>query len=147
MVAWSLAYCTMTPPTNLDDSPNTVDSHPAPNVPKRDVTTGNNTQFAIDAPTGQKGYTKIFNGVCRYLKVVGPCSHHPSRGRIYMYDDAASRKSDKLTARGRCDRFTSPHKVWGKNEAGSPKLGASTRARKERSIGSWDGKKYHTFAK
>jgi hypothetical protein len=30
--------------------------------------------------------------------------------------------------------------VWGKNEAGSPKLGASTRARKERSIGSWDGK-------
>ena len=30
--------------------------------------------------------------------------------------------------------------MWGKNEAGSPKLGASTRARKERSIGSWDGK-------
>ena len=136
MVAWSLAYRTMTPPTNLGDSPNTVDSHRAL---ERDVSP-RNASIAIDAPTGQKGYTKIFNGVCRYLKVVGPGSHHPSRGRIYMYDDAASRKSDKLTARGRCDRFTSPHKVWGKNEAGSPKLGASTRARKERSIGSWDGK-------
>jgi hypothetical protein len=91
----------MTPPTNLDDSPNTVDSHPAPNVPKRDVTTGNNTQFAIDAPIGRKGYVKIFNSVFRYLKVEGPDRHHPSHGRTYMYDDAASRKSDKLTARGR----------------------------------------------
>jgi hypothetical protein len=34
-----------------------------------------------------------------------------------LYDDAASRKSDNTDARGRCDRFTSPHKVWGKNEA------------------------------
>ena len=28
----------------------------------------------------------------------GPDRHHPSRGRIYMYDDAASRKSDNTDA-------------------------------------------------
>ena len=65
MVAWSRAYRTMTPPTNLGDSPNTIDSHPAP---ERDVSP-RNASIAIDAPIGQKGYTKIFNGVCRYLKV------------------------------------------------------------------------------
>ena len=49
----------------LGDSPNTVDSHPAPerNVSPR------NASIAIDAPIGQKGYTKFFNSVCRYLKV------------------------------------------------------------------------------
>ena len=111
MEAWSLAYRTMTPPTNLGDSPNTVDSHRAL---ERDVSP-RNASIAIDAPTGQKGYTKIFNGVCRYLKVVGPGSHHPSRGRIYMYDDAASRKSDKLTARGRGWASSSPRSLCGKS--------------------------------
>jgi len=34
------------------------------------------------------------NGVWWYLKVEGKYRHHPSRGRKYMLDDAASRKSD-----------------------------------------------------
>ena len=57
----------MTPPTNLGDSPNTIDSHPAP---ERDVSP-RNASIALDAPIGQNGYMEKFNGVCRYLKVEG----------------------------------------------------------------------------
>jgi hypothetical protein len=53
------------PQSELDDSPNTVDSRRAP---ERDVLP-RNASIAIDAPTSQKGYMKNFNGVCRYLKV------------------------------------------------------------------------------
>ena len=55
----------MTPPTYLGDSPNTIDSHPAP---ERDVSP-RNASIALDAPIGQNGYMEKFNGVCRYLKV------------------------------------------------------------------------------
>ena len=54
-------------------------------------------------------------GVWWYLKVEGKYRHHPSRGRKYMLDDAASRKSDNDGALGRCGRCTSPHKVCGKS--------------------------------
>ena len=83
---------------------------------------------------------KFFNGVCRYLKLEGVRNLDRSRGRIYMHDNTASRKSGHRTAYEDSDGSPLSHKVWAKNEAGSPKLGASTRARKERSIGSWDGK-------
>ena len=33
------------------------------------------------------------NGVWWYLKVEGKYRHHPSRGRLYMHDVTASRKS------------------------------------------------------
>ncbi len=130
MIAWSRAYRTMTPPTNLGDSPNTVDSHPAPerNVSPR------NASIAIDAPIGQKGYTKFFNSVCRYLKVEAVRNLDRSRGRIYMHDNATSRKSGHRTAYEGCVGSPLSHKVWAKNEAGSPKLGASTRARKLDSV-------------
>jgi hypothetical protein len=129
MVAWSRAYRAITPPTNLGDSPNTVDSLP---TPERNVSP-RNASIAIDAPTGRKGYVEIFNGVCRYLKVAGPGCHHPFRGRIYMYDDAASRKSGNRTAY-EDSVVTSPTQTLAKDEAGSPKLGASTLARKLDSV-------------
>ena len=111
MIAWSRAYRTMTPPTNLGDSPNTVDSHPAPerNVSPR------NASIAIDAPIGQKGYTKFFNSVCRYLKVEAVWNLDRSRGRIYMHDNAASRKSGHRTAYGRGRASFSPRSLCGKS--------------------------------
>jgi hypothetical protein len=51
-----------------------------------------------------------------------------------MHDNAASRKSGNRTAYEGCVGSPLSHKVWAKNEAGSPKLGASTRARKLDSV-------------
>ena len=45
----------------------------------------------------------------------GEYRHHPSRGRLYMLDDAASRKSGNDDALRRCGRCTSPHKLCGKS--------------------------------
>jgi hypothetical protein len=47
--------------------------------------------------------------------VEGPDRHHPSRGRIYMYDDAASRKSDNTDACGRGWVSFSPRSLCGKS--------------------------------
>ena len=52
------------------------------------------------------------NGVWWYLKVEGKYRHHPSRGRLYMLDDAASRKSGNDDALRRCGRCTSPTALW-----------------------------------
>ena len=55
------------------------------------------------------------NGVWWYLKVEGEYRHHPSRGRLYMLDDAASRKSgndDALRRRVTNLRHTF---LWGKS--------------------------------
>ena len=53
------------PQSELGDSPNTIDSHPAPEQDE----TPRNAMIAIDAPIGQNGYMEKFNGVYRYLKV------------------------------------------------------------------------------
>ena len=55
---------------------------------------------------GRKGCTEKCNGVWWYLKVEREYRHHPSRGRKYMLDDAASRKSDNDDALRRCGRCT-----------------------------------------
>ena len=57
-----------------------------------------------------------------------------SRGRIYMHDNAASRKSGHRTAYEDSDGSPLSHKLLAKNEAGSPKLGASTLANKLDSV-------------
>ena len=99
------------PQSELGDSPNTIDSLRAP---ERDVLP-RNAVIAIDAPTGRKGYVKNFNGVCRYLKVEGVWNLDRSRGRIYMHDDAASRKSGHRTAYGRGRASFSPRSLCGKS--------------------------------
>ena len=49
------------------------------------------------------------NGVWWYLKVEGKYRHHPSRGRKYMLDDAASRKSGNDDALRRRVHISPPH--------------------------------------
>ena len=66
--------------------------------------------------------------------------HHPSRGRLYMLDDAASRKSGNDDALGRTGRCTFTHKLCVKNEAGSPKRGEAPLSKKDAPQGSRDGK-------
>ena len=79
-------------------------------------------------------------GVWWYLKVEGKYRHHPSRGRLYMLDDAASRKSGNDDALRRCGRCTSPHKLCVKNEAGSPTRGEAPLSTKDALQGSRYGK-------
>jgi len=68
--------------------------------------------------------------------VEGEYRHHPSRGRLYMLDDAASRKSGNDDALRRCGRCTSPHKLCVKNEAGSPTRGEAPLSTKDALQGS-----------
>ncbi len=68
------------------------------------------------------------------------CRHHPSRGRLYMLDDAASRKFGNDDAHRRKGRCTFTHKLSVKIEAGSPKRGEAPLSKKDASQGSRYGK-------
>jgi hypothetical protein len=130
MVAWSRAYRTMTPPTNLGDSPNTIDSHPAP---ERDVSP-RNASIAMKCTDRPKRLYEIFQRCVQVPKggVMVPPPPVPWP-HIHARRCCIAKIRPSYCPRRQC-RSPLSHKLLAKNEAGSPKLGASTLARKLDSV-------------